>query len=109
MKTLTWQNFSSVVSTTSGIVLVDFRAERCAPCRILKPQLEGLSEQYKDTVSFYALDTDSEPDLTMQFGIRSIPTVIIFVNGEMKDKIVWVQPLISYTEKLDAHLHTLSQ
>ena len=108
MKSLTWKEFPSLISSTSGVVLVDFWAARCAPCRILKPQLEELSQKYKDTVSFYALDTDSEPDLAMQFGIRSIPTVIIFVNGEMKDKIVWVQPMISYTEKIDAHLQMLS-
>lgn len=104
MNALTKEQYLTLVGSDSGVVLLDFRAERCGPCRILKPQLQELSGDYVWKVNFYAVDVDSEWDLAAQFGIRSIPTVIIFVNGVMKDKIVWVNPKELYAEKLNEYL-----
>lgn len=108
MKAVTTTEFATLVGKDSGVVLVDFWAVRCEPCKILKPQLEQLSTTYTWKVSFYGVDVDEEGDLAMQFGIRSIPTVMIFVNWEMKDKIVWVQPLSIYSEKLNTYSQSAS-
>lgn len=107
MEALTKNQYMSLVGPESGVVLLDFRAEWCGPCRLLKPQLQELSWEYVWKANLYAVDVDSEWDLAMQFGIRSIPTVIIFVNGIIKDKIVWVNPKELYKEKVDSYLAEL--
>lgn len=107
MQALTQSDFMTKVGQDSGIVLLDFRAERCGPCRILKPQLQDLSHSFVGKVNFYAVDVDSEWDLAMQFAIRSIPTVMIFVNGQIKDKIIGVQPIEAYAEKLHQYANEL--
>lgn len=104
MEALTKDQYIDRVGPESGVVVLDFRAEWCGPCKALKPKLVELSGEYTWKVSFYAVDVDSEPDLTTQFGIRSIPTVIIFVNGEMKEKIIGINPKESYREKLDSYM-----
>lgn len=101
MKDLTLKDFPAMVGNTSGVVLLDFWAERCGPCMMLKPQLEQLSKDYAGKAEFYKVDTDVEGELSMQFSIRSIPTVIIFKNGEVKEKIVGVQSIETYKEKLN--------
>lgn len=108
MQALTQSDFMTKVGQDSGIVLLDFRAEWCGPCRILKPQLQDLSHSFGAKANFYAVDVDSEWDLAMQFAIRSIPTVMIFVNGQMKDKIVGVQPIEVYAEKLNQYSSELN-
>ena len=103
MKDLTLKDFPTMVGDTSGVVLLDFWAERCGPCMMLKPQIEQLSKDYAGKAEFYKVDTDAEGELSMQFSIRSIPTVFILVNGEVKEKIVGVQSVDTYKEKLDLH------
>lgn len=104
MEALTKDQYMSLVGPESGVVLLDFWAERCGPCRLLKPLLQELSGEYTWKANFYAVDVDSEWDLATQFWIRSIPTVIIFVNGVLKDKVIWVNPKESYKEKIDMYL-----
>ncbi len=108
MQSLTQSDFMTKVGQDSSIVLLDFWAERCGPCRILKPQLQDLSHSFAGKANFYAVDVDSEWDLAMQFAIRSIPTVMIFVNGQMKDKIVGVQQIEVYAEKLHQYANELN-
>lgn len=98
MKTLTTSTFQDEIST--WVVLVDFRAEWCGPCRILTPVLEDLSTKITD-VTFGKVNTDEESDLTSNFGITSIPTVMIFKDGELVDRIVWVNPPNVYEAKLN--------
>ena len=85
---LTKDNFDSV--TSSGIVLVDFWATWCGPCRMQAPILEELDEQLGGNVKICKLDVDDEPAIAQRFGVMSIPTLMVFRNGEMISKEVGV-------------------
>lgn len=85
---LTKDNFDSV--TSSGLVLVDFWATWCGPCRMQAPILDELDEQLGDKVKVCKLDVDDEPAIAQRFGVMSIPTLMVFRNGEMISKEVGV-------------------
>ena len=85
---LTKDNFDSV--TSSGLVLVDFWATWCGPCRMQAPILEELDEQLNGKVKICKLDVDDEPAIAQRFGVMSIPTLMVFRNGEMISKEVGV-------------------
>ena len=85
---LTKDNFDSV--TSSGLVLVDFWATWCGPCRMQAPILDQLDEQLGDKVKICKLDVDDEPAIAQRFGVFSIPTLMVFRNGEMISKEVGV-------------------
>lgn len=72
------------------LVIVDFWAERCGPCRILKPELEKLAEQYSDHVILFKVDVDDDAnqELSMEYGVRSIPQVTMFLNSDKVDQFV---------------------
>ena len=85
---LTKDNFDSV--TSSGLVLVDFWATWCGPCRMQAPILEELDKQLNGKVKICKLDVDDEPAIAQRFGGMSIPTLMVFRNGEMISKEVGV-------------------
>lgn len=85
---LTKDNFDSV--TSSGLVLVDFWATWCGPCRMQAPIVEELDEQLGGKVKICKLDVDDEPAIAQRFGVMSIPTLMVFRNGEMISKEVGV-------------------
>lgn len=85
---LTKDNFDSV--TSSGLVLVDFWATWCGPCRMQAPILDELDERLGDKVKICKLDVDDEPAIAQRFGVMSIPTLMVFRNGEMISKEVGV-------------------
>lgn len=85
---LTKDNFDSV--TSSGLVLVDFWATWCGPCRMQAPILDELDEQLGDKVKICKLDVDDEPAIAQRFGVFSIPTLMVFRNGDMISKEVGV-------------------
>lgn len=85
---LTKDNFDSV--TSSGLVLVDFWATWFGPCRMQAPILDELDEQLGDKVKICKLDVDDEPAIAQRFGVFSIPTLMVFRNGEMISKEVGV-------------------
>ena len=85
---LTKDNFDSV--TSSGLVLVDFWATWCGPCRMQAPILDELDEQLGDKVKICKLDVDDEPAMAQRFGVFSIPTLMVFRNGDMISKEVGV-------------------
>lgn len=85
---LTKDNFDSV--TSSGLVLVDFWATWCGPCRMQAPILEELDEQLNGKVKICKLDVDDEPAIAQRFGVMSIPTLMVFRNGEVISKEVGV-------------------
>lgn len=84
-----------------GVMLVDFWAGWCGPCRMLGPVIDQLSEEYAGKVIVGKVNVDEEPVLAQQFGVMSIPNVVILKNGKEVDRLVGVQPKGNFTAKLD--------
>ena len=101
---LTDGNFQELVLNSDKPVLVDFWATWCGPCRMLGPIVEELHNDYEGKAVVGKVDVDNNQQIAMQYGIRNIPTVLIFKNGEVVDKFVGVAPKASIAEKLEAYL-----
>jgi len=94
--------FDDVITNAGKPALVDFWAEWCGPCRMLTPIVHDLAEEYGDKVVIAKCDVDSNPGISFKFGIRNIPTILFFKNGEVADKQVGVVPKNVLAEKLEA-------
>ena len=94
--------FDEVVLKSDKPVLVDFWAAWCGPCRMLTPIVEELSQDFKDNAIIVKVDVDANQEFAAKYGVRNIPTVLIFKGGEVVDKQVGVAPKATYTEKLEA-------
>lgn len=102
--TITDNNFDEIVMKSDKPVLVDFWAEWCGPCRMVGPIVEELSKEFDGKAIIGKLDVDNNPNVSMQFGIRNIPTLLIFKNGQVVDKQVGVAPKAVLAQKINAHL-----
>ncbi len=96
--------FDSDVIKSDLPVLVDFWAPWCGPCRMVAPVVEELSQEYDGKVKFVKLNTDDNPQVAGKFGIRSIPTLLIFKNGELSGQVVGFRPKSELAKHLDAAL-----
>lgn len=83
-----------------GVTLVEFGASWCPPCKALLPILEELSQEEAGRLDIYQVDCDESPELAAQFGIMSMPTVIMFHNGEPMDKLIGLRPKSTYQAAL---------
>ena len=97
-------DFEQMVLQAKTPVLVDFWAEWCGPCRMVAPIVEELAEEYKGRVSFAKLDVDQNPKTASQYGIMSIPSLIIFKNGAPASNLVGFRPKADLKRNLDAVL-----
>ena len=101
---LTSENFEKEVTNFPGAVMVDFWAEWCGPCRMVAPIVEELAQTYQGRAKVAKLNTDEAPDIAGRFGIRSIPTMMFFKNGQEVQQLVGAYPKSKIVEKLDAVL-----
>ena len=101
---ITDANFEEVVLKSSQPVLVDFWAEWCGPCRMLWPIIEELSSDYDGKAVIGKVDVDSNQQYAAQFGVRNIPTVLIFKDGELVNRQVGVSQKNVYSDYIDALL-----
>ncbi len=90
---ITDDNFKDTVINSDKPVLLDFWAEWCGPCRMIGPVVEELSKQYEGQAVIGKVNVDENPETAIQYGIRSIPTLLIFKNGQVVDKQVGVDSL----------------
>jgi thioredoxin 1 len=100
----TTSNFQEVVLNSDKPVLVDFWAEWCGPCKMIGPLIEELSTEMDGQAVIGKLNVDENPDIAATYGIRSIPTLLIFKGGEIVDKIVGAVPKASIAQKITAQL-----
>lgn len=91
----------SDVLQTDKLVLIDFWAEWCGPCKMVGPIIDEIGEEYKDKVVVGKLDVDNNDETTAKYGIRNIPTVLFLKNGEVVDKVVGAGPKTMFTDKID--------
>ena len=101
---LTDANFDELVLKSDKPVLVDFWAEWCGPCRMVGPSVEELSKEYEGKAVIGKMDVDSNPNVSMQFGIRNIPALLYFKDGKVVDKQIGAVPKSVLAGKLEAQL-----
>jgi thioredoxin 1 len=101
---ITDQSFQETVLSSDKPVLVDFWAVWCGPCRMLGPIVEELATEFDGKAVVGKVDVDNNQQVSVDYGIRNIPTLLIFKNGEVVDKIVGVAPKETNAAKLSAHL-----
>ena len=104
VRELTDANFDTDVVKNELPVLVDFWAPWCGPCRMVAPVVAELSDEYAGKMSFFKMNTDENPQVPTKFGIRSIPSLLIFKGGELKGTIVGYRPKNDLKKRIDEAL-----
>lgn len=97
----TEDNFQDEVLNEKGVVLVDFYASWCGPCKMLSPVIDELAEEYKDKCRVGKVDVEESKGLSTKFGVQSIPTIIIFKDGEEAGRLVGFQSKEALKEHID--------
>jgi thioredoxin 1 len=99
---ITDSNFEQEVIKSDKPVLIDFWAVWCGPCRMVAPIVEELANEYEGKVKFGKLDVDENQQTTIKYGVRSIPTLLIFKNGKLMDTIIGAIPKNQIVHRLQA-------
>lgn len=98
--------FSDEVLTSQEPVLVDFSAVWCGPCKLLDPIVEQLAKEWAGKIKVVKLDVDSSPNIAMQFQVMGVPTLMLFIGGTSKERIVGYQPKDRILSKLNPYLQS---
>ena len=101
---ITNKEFDEFFQEKDHLLVVDFKAEWCQPCQVLLPIIEELIISYKDRATIIKVDVDNQSEIASKFGIRSIPTILFFKNGEIVDKKVGMSSKSQLEEMIEAHL-----
>ena len=96
------EKFEEEVVRSNTPVLVDFYADWCGPCRLIEPVIERLSQEYAGKGKFVKIDTDANQDLAAKFEVMSIPTVMLFKGGKVKERIIGAAPAPVYKQKIES-------
>ena len=102
MEIINEKNFSE--KTKNGVVVVDFFANWCGPCRMMAPILENIQEELGGKISIYKVDVDESEELSRKFGVMSIPTLVIFKNGEEQNKLIGLRPKDSLLTEFNSYI-----
>ncbi len=102
---ITDDNFESEVIRSEIPVLVDFWAEWCGPCKVIGPTIDSLAADYQGKVKVAKLNVDDNPQAAGRFGVRSIPTMIFFKDGEAQQSVVGIRPKGHLAELIEHYIH----
>lgn len=102
--TLTDDNFDEQIKKLEGPVLVDFWAAWCAPCKLIAPSLEEISDEMAGQVNVGKVNVDEHGDVATRFGIRSIPTLMVFKDGKVVDQMIGAVPKTQIVDLIRKHL-----
>ncbi|MBM3433017.1 MAG: thioredoxin [Bacteroidetes bacterium] len=97
-------NFQTEVLESNKLTVVDFWAEWCGPCRAIGPVIEELSKEYDGKVNVGKVNVDHNPQVSMNYGITSIPAILFIKNGQVVDKLVGAQPKANFVRKIESNL-----
>jgi thioredoxin 1 len=97
-------NFQTEVIASDKLTVVDFWAEWCGPCRAIGPVIEELSKDYAGKVNIGKVNVDHNPQVSMNFGITSIPAILFIKGGKVVDKLVGAQPKANFVKKIEQHI-----
>ena len=101
---ITDANFQTEVIASDKVSVLDFWAEWCGPCRAIGPVIEELSKEYNGKVKIGKVNVDNNPQLSINYGITSIPAILFIKNGQVVDKLVGAQPKANFVKKIEAHI-----
>ena len=101
VSSITDENFQEIIKSSDKLILVDFWAEWCNPCKALAPALEEASNDLEEKIICYKVNIDENPVSPQKYGVRGIPTILFFKNGEVVDRQVGVLPKSKLYEKIE--------